>query len=217
MNDEGQQQPANSPEARTRITAETVRQAQQERENKWSLLMDGMEASVREKGQYFVKFGDKNKGVDQTTDTRVLLLIKSAVDKKDGNNLFVVITRDGAKGLRLIPQDKSPQDQDQEAEGKMKSIIQHKLETPQQDYQTEGGNGLRDDGRLIISSPETTFHFPSDTARITAVDFETVKTAIAESQNVAEIPHFVKLQEEQQRITDANNLLDVIKQLPPKQ
>lgn len=203
---------------RDRVTAETVEQARQERENAYISLMDEMEKNVREKGQYFVKFGDKNKGINGTTDTRALLLIKSAVDPKDSSNIFIAITREGAKGLRFIPQDKNPEDQDEKAEEQMKGIIQGKLggKDPQE-LATELRNGLLRDGRLLINDlAMNSFYFPSDTTEIRPVDLETVKNTIDESQRAAEIPHFLQLQREQQGLADANALIGVINKLPPK-
>lgn len=208
---------------RARVTAETVEQVRQERENAYISLMDEMEQSVDKKGQYFAKFGhkkDTSRGRD--SDTRALLLIKSAVDPKDNSNIFMVITREGPKGLRLVPQDKNPQDQDEQKEAKMKTIIQRKLDPKQGDLElgeTDPSAGFQDDGRLLLYYLGEGFRFPSDNrdTEILTVDTETVKTAIDESQKAAEIPHFVKLQQEQQGLADANALMGVIKQLPPKQ
>jgi len=220
----------NTSEDRARVTAKTVEQARQERENAYISLMDRMEESVGGKGQYFVKFGHKkDSSRGRYSDTRALLLIKSAVDPKGDSNIFIVITREGAKGLRLVPQDKNPQDQDEQGEALMRHIIQEKLslehlsDPKEYFYDIEGG--LQDNGDILIGSnnPLDMLHFPNNGrfstryTEVRPVDNDTVKTAIEESQKAAEIPHYLRLQEEQKKITDAINLSDVIKQLPPKQ
>lgn len=202
---------------RARVTAETVGQAKLERENAYISLMDEMEKSLGEKGQYFVKFGhtkDTPRGHD--SDTRALLLLKSTVDPKDNSNIFIAITREGAKGLRFIPQDKNPEGQDEEAEGAMKRIIQGRLKKTESYAETNDGL-LPRDGRLLIGVLGDIFYFPSDTTEVRPVDLETVKIAIDESQRTAEIPHFLQLQREQQGLADANTLMGVINKLPPKQ
>lgn len=208
-------------EERARVTAEPVERARQERESAYIRLMDEMEESAGKKGRYFVKFGHKKDALqgDYSSDTRVLLLIKSAVDPKSDGHIFIAITREGVKGLRFIPQDKSPQDQDEQGEETMKGVIQGKLEGKDpQELDTQLRNGLLRDGRLIINDlAMNAFYFPSDTTEVRPVDLETVKTAIEESQRAAEVPHFLKLQQEQQGLADAKSLMAVINNLPPKQ
>lgn len=218
---EGSSPPPNSSEDRARVTAETVEQAKLERESAYISLMDEMEKSVGQKGQYFVKFGSKNKGINGTTDTRALLLIKSTVDPKDSSNLFIVITREGPKGLRLVPQDKNPQGQDEQGEAKMKTIIQRKLERKLSDLEvgeTDPSAGFQDDGRLLLYHLGDGFRFPSDNGdtEMRTVDIQTVRTTIDESQRAAEVPHFLQFQREQQGLADAKGLMSVINNLPPK-
>lgn len=232
-------QAPSEPEAQTRITAETVREAQQERERIYCNLMDQMEQSVPDKGQYFVKFGDKNQGVDKNIDTRGLLLIRPAVDKNDGSNLFIAFTREGAKGLRFIRvretrgglvgglvstlQRRLPAGRDEQREAEMKKVIESELqkEKNRDTNRHPEFEGFLRDGRIKIprriGSSSSDFEFPSGDTEVHSVDVETVKTAIEESQSAAEIPHSIKLEQEEQRIQDASSFSDVIKQLPPKQ
>ena len=204
------------------VTAEIANQAYQEREKAYIRLMDQMEADVDKQGQYFVKFGDKKQAPYGNRDTRALVLIQSAVDPKDGNNLFIAITREGPKGLRLVPQDKNPQDQDEQGEARMKRIIQSKLQGNPDDKSIDLGIGFRasqGSGKLAVNYLGDMLIFPNDdgSTEMRTVDLETVKIAITESQRAAEVPHFIKLQQEQQGLADANNLMDVISKLPPKQ
>lgn len=102
--------PIDRSEAPRRITAENVEQVRKEKEAIYSRLMDEMEASVLKQGQYFIKLGDKgvvDPDSKETFDTRALLLIRPAVGE-GGSKLFIVVTREGAKGLKfkLMPEEK---------------------------------------------------------------------------------------------------------------
>ena len=207
---------------RARITAENVIKAQDERARAYISLMDQIEAGVGEQGQYFIKFGQRSYA---GKDTRALLLIKSVVDPKDGNNLFIAITREGPKCLRFVPQDKNPQDQDETGEEAMKNIIQEMLKPIKAtDGSYDRSYGLKDNGDLLIGHRNNSepFHFPNNGkfptshTEVLPVDIDTVKIAIEDSQRTAEIPYFIKLKQEQQRLTDSAVLRDVIKKLPLK-
>lgn len=218
--DDPQQNQANNPvEPGHNIATDPLGEKQKERESLYSNLMDKMEKSVSEKEQYFVKFGDKNKGKDGKTDTRALLLIKPVM-QEGGRNLHIAVTRDGGKGLRYATQT--------QGEG-IKESIERYLRIPdpaEEDVRndTRSNNnyhpsqlGFMDNGHVIINDPKFYFksEFPDPNAsfEMSLVGFDTVTTAIQESQAAAKIPLFV----EQQKIEDGKKLMDVIDKLPPKQ
>lgn len=239
------------PEELSRVTAETVQQKQQERERIYSNLMDEMEGSVGEKGQFFVKFGTKDRPATPNIpqrDTRVLLLIEPVVDPTDGKKLFVAVTIDGTKGLipsgtsegskfgaiinkfRRGGQEEKPEFREGATELEIRAIIDSGLHPdtrrdgrPGRDATARSKLGsLREDASIslkardsaFIDSSQSSYEFSSG---LRPVNPEVVKKAIEESQRIAEIPHDLMLQKEQQKIDDAAGLLNTIKQLPPKQ
>ena len=223
----------NLQEGQVRVTAENVRHAIEERERLYSSLMNDMEASVSGHGQYFVKYGDRNKGPDSKIDTRALLLINPVVDRKDQKTLFIIVTRDGAKGLGLKAEGSGKVEGEDRWVQEMKENIKHELEYTLPEEQREweldkdrvnpSEYGFGDYGRVEINNnsmgdPSITKSvvFPDYDTELRDVDFGIVKEAIEESQKVAEEPHYLRLQEEQQKIADADKLSKVIKQLPPK-
>lgn len=221
----------NPPESRPRITAGDAIRAQNEREQLYSNLMDEMEKSVRVNGQYFIRLGAE-KGARYTTskggktDTRALLLMKSVVDR-DGRNLFIAITREGPKGFRFLPLTEDLKRDYGDGEEKLKNSIKAALDPEETRglYFSLVTGDFREDGSLYIQYNHSSGGLEDYSLKLPgsrnlesmSVDPEIVKTAIEESQKAAEIPHYLKLQEEQGRIADANKLSDVIKQLPPKQ
>lgn len=233
------------PEARTRVTAEDVRNVEQETQSAYSKLMDKMEANVNTTGQYFVKFGVRNFKVsyendptfEKEVDTRALLLISPHLDASDEHrNMYIVITRMGSLGLKFLRPDPKG-----ETEKSFKSTInsileyQQMSESEKQAYRMSGESlsfddlGLTPDNFIDINDgmtgprfifPDKSYDMVSDTysptSEIRPVDPETVTKTIAESQKKAEIPHAVKLQSLQSKLGDAKALSSLIEKLPPK-
>lgn len=87
-----------SPGAETPVTSEQVKEAQKQTEDSYVALMDEMEASVTQNGDFFIKVGKVSENPMPYTDTRALIL-KEGRPKKVADGASNAVYRGPSAGF----------------------------------------------------------------------------------------------------------------------
>lgn len=189
-----------------RITAQDAEQAKTEKEAAFSKLMDDMEDSVTEQGQYFVKLGGKT----DAEDTRVLMLLMSDYGA-GGRETHTLVTRKGL--FSLTPFEAGS------FSGNLNKILSA-LKKGEQPLDTSGlqdfGNG--DEIRFGIQDGEKLdIKIGAFGLKPSTLTDEGFLRIVKNSIYVAESPHKYVVEGAKQQAAIAESASSMIRTLPPRE
>jgi len=182
------------------VTRQEAEAKNKEKEIECSTLMDQIEASREQQGDWFIKFGKKEEG---GIDNRALVFIKPGIDNRTGVDRMVALTKDGLKevytdgkesveeDLRMIPT--QPRNEE--------FTYNHAKDRNGENLTIEHGDHELADFYLSESP----------------MDGNVAKDAMQKSRDAAEAPHKEMVENAQKTINTIGSLRSMVSQFPPKQ
>lgn len=189
-----------------RITAQDAEQAKRESEAAFSQLMDDMENSVPEQGEYFVKLGQK-----EMKDSRVLILNNLEPNRDDFTiEKRLLVTREGVLELKLL--------EDSNTIGiRLSEIVKGLMSGKAPDQAA----GLYDDGDAIRFALEGDRGLDMKIGAVGLTRFrgttEDFQESIKKSIQMTEAPHIKVVEDTRVQTELAQSASSMIKALPPRE
>ncbi|MEK7186496.1 MAG: hypothetical protein AAB675_03985 [Patescibacteria group bacterium] len=184
---------------------ETPEEAQKQREEAWSRVMDQMEEDVENHGWYFAKFGDKN-DTDTQRDSRALIL--RAPITLDGERGFVAVTREGIRFIKVS----------EEHFDNVNKQIEARINEFNHAPESAPKVGSYHDGTVILNDPGFVGSGRFKPKEIDESNLKIFESTLAESRTITnekEKQRKIAIKEYQDAIDTANKVSELLKSQPP--